>query len=138
MVNNVNDLSTAQSDITSLQESVNTNTTSIITLQSNIASIDTPNFFWLTDPSLSGATEDIYNPILWGTIVYGNPSNLDTTTGIWTCPAAGLWQFIFSIFYENYSGYPGWNLYQNGKVVLLRLVIPFNGSLTFLMTHHLQ
>jgi hypothetical protein len=34
MVNNVNDLSTAQSDISSLQESVNTNATSITTLQS--------------------------------------------------------------------------------------------------------
>jgi len=33
-INNVNDLSTAHSDITSLQESVNTNTTNIPTLQS--------------------------------------------------------------------------------------------------------
>jgi len=35
-VNNVNDLSTAQSDITSLQESVNTNTTNITTLQNEL------------------------------------------------------------------------------------------------------
>jgi len=33
-INNVNDLSTAQSDITSLQESVNNNTTNILTLES--------------------------------------------------------------------------------------------------------
>jgi len=33
-VNNINDLSMAQSDITSLQESLNTNTTNITTLQS--------------------------------------------------------------------------------------------------------
>jgi len=35
-INNVNDLSTAQSDITSLQESVNTNTTNITTLQDEL------------------------------------------------------------------------------------------------------
>jgi len=35
-INNVNDLSTAQSDISSLQESVNTNTTNITNLQSYI------------------------------------------------------------------------------------------------------
>jgi len=29
----------------------------------------------------------------------------------------GLWQFIFSIFCDAYSGYPGWNLFQNGKAV---------------------
>jgi hypothetical protein len=91
----------------------------VASIDTAIATINAPNFFWFTDPSLSGATESIFNPILWGTIVYGNPSNLDTTTGIWKCPAAGLWQFIFSIFYENYSGDPGWNLYQNGKVVSL-------------------
>jgi len=62
-INNVNDLSMAQSDISSLQESVNTNTTNITTLQSDITSINTPNFFWFTDPTLSGATEDIYNSI---------------------------------------------------------------------------
>jgi len=89
----------------------------VAAIDTAIATINAPNFFWLTDPSLSGTTESIYNPIPWGTIVYGNPSNLDTTTGIWTSPAAGLWQFIFSIFYEGYSGYPGWNLYQNGKSV---------------------
>jgi len=33
-INNVNDLSTAQSDITSLQENINANTTNITTLQS--------------------------------------------------------------------------------------------------------
>jgi len=37
-INNVNDLSTAQSDITSLQESVNNNTTNITTLESYIVS----------------------------------------------------------------------------------------------------
>jgi len=70
-------------------------------------------------PSLSGATENIFNPIPWRTIFYGNPSNLDTTTGTWTCSDAGLWQFTFSIFSQNYSGYPGWNLYQNGKAVFV-------------------
>jgi len=40
-------------------------------------------------------------------------------TGMWTCPTAGLWQFTFSIFCQNYSGYPGWNLYQNGTIVTL-------------------
>jgi len=34
---------------------------------------------------------------------------------MWTCPAAGLWQFTFSI----YTGYPSWNLYQNGTHVAL-------------------
>jgi len=91
----------------------------VASIDTAIATINAPNFFWFTDPSLSGATESIFNPIPWGTIVYGNPSNLDTTTGIWTCPAAGLWQFIFSIFYEGYLGDPGWNLYKNGKVVSL-------------------
>jgi len=40
-INNVNDFSTAQSDITSLQESVNNNTTNITTLQSYIVSSGT-------------------------------------------------------------------------------------------------
>jgi len=70
MVNNVNDLSTAQSDISSLQENVNINNTNITTLQSDVVSINTPNFFWFTDPSTSGTTESIYNPIPWGTIVW--------------------------------------------------------------------
>jgi len=46
-------------------------------------------------------------------------ANLDTTTGMWTSPTAGLWQFTFSIFYQAYAGYPSWNLYQNGTVVTL-------------------
>jgi len=79
--------------------------------------INTPDFFWFTDPNISDATENTFAPIPWGSIVYGNPANLDTTTGMWTCPTAGLWQFTFSIFFQNYSGYPGWNLYQNGTVV---------------------
>jgi len=37
-INNVNDLNMAQSDISSLQESINTNTTNITTLQSYIVS----------------------------------------------------------------------------------------------------
>jgi len=37
-INNINELSTAQSDITSLQESVNNNTTNILTLESYIVS----------------------------------------------------------------------------------------------------
>jgi len=41
------------------------------------------------------------------------------TTGIWTCPTAGLWQFTLSIFCQVYTGYPSWNLYQNGTVVTL-------------------
>jgi len=40
-INNVNDLSTAQSDITSLQESVNNNNTNITTLQSYTVSSGT-------------------------------------------------------------------------------------------------
>jgi hypothetical protein len=66
-----------------------------------IGSINAPNYFWFTAPTLSG-TENNFNPIPWGSIVYGN---LDTTTGMWTCPAAGLWQFTFFIFYEGYSGH---------------------------------
>jgi len=38
---------------------------------------------------------------------------------MWTCPAAGLWQFTFSICYEAYTGYPSWNLYQNDTHVAL-------------------
>jgi len=38
---------------------------------------------------------------------------------MWTCPSAGLWQFTFSIFCQYYTGYPSWNLYQNGTVVTL-------------------
>jgi len=40
-INNVNELNTAQSDITSLQESVNNNTTNITTLQSYTVSSGT-------------------------------------------------------------------------------------------------
>jgi len=83
-----------------------------------IGSINAPNYFWFTAPTLSGMEND-FNPIPWGAIVYGNPANLDTTTGMWTCPAAGLWQFTFSIYYEGYSGYPSWNLYQNGTHVAI-------------------
>jgi len=117
-INNVNDLSTAQSDISSLQDNVNTNNSNITTLQSDVVSINAPGFFWFTNPTLSG-TEDDFTPIPWGTINYGNPANLDTTTGMWTCPATGLWQFTFSIYYEAYSGYPSWNLFHNGTHVAI-------------------
>jgi len=30
-----------------------------------IAAINVPNYFWFTDPTLSGATEYIFNPIPW-------------------------------------------------------------------------
>jgi len=40
-INNVSDLSTAHSDITSLQENINTNITNITTLQSNTVSSGT-------------------------------------------------------------------------------------------------
>jgi len=83
-----------------------------------IATINAPNFFWFTDPSLSGA-KTTFNPIPWGTIVYGNSSNFDTTTGVWTCPTAGLWQFTFSIFCYNYTSEPSWRLYQNGEVACI-------------------
>jgi len=53
----------------------------VAAIDTAIAAINAPNFFWFTDPNLSGATEDIYNPVPLGTI-------LDTTTGILTCPAA--------------------------------------------------
>jgi len=36
---------------------------------------------------------------------------------VWTCPATGLWQFTFSIFCEDYSGYPAWYFFHNGTVV---------------------
>jgi len=38
---------------------------------------------------------------------------------MWTCPAAGLWLFTFSIYYKAYSGYPSWNLFHNGTRVAL-------------------
>jgi hypothetical protein len=77
-----------------------------------IGSINDPNYFWFTAPTLS-CTENDFTPIPWGTKVYSNPANLDTT-GVWTCPATGLWQFTLSIYYEAYSGYPSWNPYHNG------------------------
>jgi len=88
----------------------------VASIDTAIAAINAPNFFWFT---VSGATENISNPIPWGSIVYCNPANLDTTTGMWTCPTAGLWQFTFSIFCQNYGGYPGCNLFQNGTIVTL-------------------
>jgi len=90
----------------------------VAAIDTAIAAINVPNFFWFTDPTLSGNTENISNPIPWGSIVYGNPANLNTTQ-MWTCPTAWLWQFTFSIFCQNYSGYPGWNLYQNGTIVTM-------------------
>jgi len=89
----------------------------VASIDTAIAAINVPNFFWFTDPTLSGNTENISNPIPWGSMVYGNPANLDTTTGMWICPTAGLWKFTFSIFCQNYTGYPVWNLYQNGTIV---------------------
>jgi len=71
-----------------------------------IASINAPNYFWFTSLTLSGPEND-FTPIPWGSIVYGNPANLDTTTGMWTCSAAGLWQFTFSIYYEAYCSIRG-------------------------------
>jgi len=91
----------------------------VLAIDTAIAAINAPNYFWFTDPTLSDATENNFTPIPWGSIVYGNPSNLHTTTGMWTCPAAGLWQFTFSIFCQNYTGYPSWNLYQNGTIITL-------------------
>jgi len=90
----------------------------VAAIDTAIATINAPNFFWFTAPTLSG-TEGNFTPIPWGTINYGNPANLDTTTGMWTCPATGLWQFTFSIYYEAYSGYPSWNLFHNGTHVAL-------------------
>jgi len=90
----------------------------VLAIDTVIASINAPNYFWFTDPTLSGK-ENNFTPIPWGSIVYSNPANLDTTTGMWTCPAARLWQFTFSIFCQAYTGYPSWNLYQNGTVVTL-------------------
>jgi len=83
----------------------------VAAINTAIATINAPNYFWFTAPTLSG-TEGNFTPIPWGTINYGNPANLDTTTGMWTCPATGLWQFTFSIYYEAYLGYPSWNLYH--------------------------
>jgi len=56
-INNVNDLSMAQSDITSLQESVNNNTTNITTLQSYTVSSGT-NF---------GVGPDVFDNLTTGT-----------------------------------------------------------------------
>jgi len=56
-INNINELSTAQSDITSLQESVNNNTTSILTLESYIV-LDGTNF---------GIGPDVLNQLTTGT-----------------------------------------------------------------------
>jgi len=106
-----------QFNILGLTPSTGTSTGTI--LEFDLAgNINAPNYFWFTAPTLSG-TENNFTPIPWGSIVYGNPANLDTTTGMWTCPAAGLWQFTFSIFCQAYTGYPSWNLYQNGTVVTL-------------------
>jgi len=69
----------------------------VAAIDTAIAAINAPNYFWFTAPTLS---ENNFTPIPWGTINYGNPANLDTTTGVWTCPATGLWQFTFSIYYE--------------------------------------
>jgi hypothetical protein len=90
----------------------------VAAIDTAIAAINAPNYFWFTDPTLSG-TENNFTPILWGSIVYGNPSNLDTSTGMWTCPTTGLWQFTSSIFCQAYTGYPSWNLYQNGTIFTL-------------------
>jgi len=89
-----------------------------LAIDTAITTIDAPNYFWFTAPTLSG-TEIDFIPIPWGSIVYGSPANLDTTAGMWTIPDAGLWQFIFSIYSEAYTGYPSWNLYQNGTHVAL-------------------
>jgi len=91
----------------------------VAAIDTAIATINAPNYFWFTDSTLSDATENNFTPIPWGTINYGNSANLDTTAGMWTCPAAGLWQFTFSIFCQNYTGYPSWNLYHNGTIVTL-------------------
>jgi len=90
-----------------------------------IAAINAPNFFWFTAPTLSG-TENNFNPIPWEG---KSTATLQTwtTTGMWTCPAAGLWQFTFSIFYEGYLGYLSWSLYQNGKGIAL-IEQPSNGT----------
>jgi len=62
-----------------------------------VASIITPNYFWLTGPTLSdtlrSSSDTIYYPIPWSIIVYGSSANLDTTTCVWTC--TGLWQCTF-------------------------------------------
>jgi len=129
----------------------------VAAIDTAIAAINAPNSFWFTGPTVSGDTENISNPIPWGSIDYGNPVNLDMTTGVWTCPTAGLCQFTSSIFCQNYGGYPGWNLYQDGTIVTLieqasngfqyltligpfitLLVTPFSGSYNLLTTHHLQ
>jgi len=98
----------------------------VAAIDTAIAAINAPNYSWFTAPTLSG-TENNFTPIPWGSIVYCNPANLDITTGMWTCPAAGLWQFTFSIFYEGYLGYPSWSLYQNGKGIAL-IEQPSNGT----------
>jgi len=56
----------------------------VASIDTAIAAVNAPNFFWFTNPTLSG-TEDNFTPIPWGTINYGNPANQDTTSGMWTC-----------------------------------------------------
>jgi len=103
----------------------------VASIDTAIAAINAPNFFWFTNPTLSGtettSSDTIYNSIPWTSITYGNPANLDTTTGVWTCPATGLWQFTFSIFCENYSSYTAWVFFHNGTVVS-EVQLPANGG----------
>jgi len=120
-VNNVNDLSTAQSDISSLQESVNTNTTNITTLQSYIVLNGTnfgvgsdvlPAGTYNTVSKIDTAIMDINAPYAMSWVAntiytYDSSSSVQaltiwdtlnfgnsanmTTKSTWTCPVAGLW-----------------------------------------------
>jgi len=47
----------------------------VASIDTAIASINSPNYFWFTDPTLSGR-ENNFTPIPWGSIVYGNPTSI--------------------------------------------------------------
>jgi len=99
-VNNVNDLSTAQSDISSLQDNVNTNNANITTLQSNVASINAPYAFsWYQTTTVSiGISIDSQPLALWTASYFGNSDNMVSAT-TWSCPASGLWNFKTNFSY---------------------------------------
>jgi len=82
-VNNVNDLSTAQSDISSLQVNVNNNTTSISSLQANVnnntTSISTLQSYVVSDGSNFGVGPSVFDQLTIGVqnVAVGNLSAVE-------------------------------------------------------------
>jgi len=92
-INNVNDLSMAQSDISSLQESVNNNTTIITAINAPYA------FSWYQTTTVSIGMSTTSQPLaLWAASYFGNSDNMVSAT-TWTCPASGLWNFETNFSY---------------------------------------